>query len=103
MQVVWGDAALQGVDGFAESARQDVDERLPEIPVEDTVDDGVEHGVGVAKPQRQRVQPTWNMNRHEGRSQGKYEEREPADQEGDKHDAHGQRRLPLLPGVRANT
>ena len=34
MQVVWGDAALQGVDGFAESARQDVDERLPEIPKE---------------------------------------------------------------------
>ena len=34
MQVVLGDAALQGVDGFAESAGQDVDERLPEVPEE---------------------------------------------------------------------
>ena len=28
-----------------------VEEGLPEVPVEDAVDDGVEHGVGVAKPQ----------------------------------------------------
>ena len=73
----------------------------PELRAEDGVDDGIEHGVGIAEPEEEADEGVAEegARRADGKDQGSDEEREPADDEGARHDRQGLGCLSLAFGL----
>jgi hypothetical protein len=89
-------SSLPGVD-TPTVEQQDVPERTAELTVKADIDYRVEKAIGIAKPEKETVEPGRYQVRgpRQGLDEGHNEERQPAGDEGSHDDAEGARGLTL--------